>query len=52
MIDYKQIADSLINNYCDTFGVNNCIAYLLDIGCTEDELLEMGFDREDIEDEE
>ena len=52
MIDYKHIANSLINNYCDSFGVSKCIAYLLDIGCTEGELLEMGFDCEDIENEE
>ena len=49
MVKYKEIADALIDNYCDIFGVGNCIRHLMDIGCTRKSLLKMGFDLEDIE---
>ena len=49
MITYKEIADSLIDNYCELFGIRNCICYLMDIGVKKKGLLKMGFDLEDIE---
>lgn len=49
MINYKGIADSLIDNYCELFGIENCICYLMDIGCAKKDLVKMGFDLEDIE---
>lgn len=46
-MDYKQLADAFIDNYCDAFGVKNCIRYLLDMGYSEQEIEELGFDIED-----
>ena len=47
-MDYKQLADAFIDNYCDAFGVKNCIRYLLDMDYSEQEIKKLGFDEEDI----
>lgn len=47
-MNYKQLANIFIDNYCDAFGVKNCIRYLFDLGCTEQEIETLGFDTEDI----
>ena len=49
MISYREIADTLIDNYIDAYGVKHCICYLMDIGCTKSDLIKMGFDREAVE---
>lgn len=48
MINYKEIADFVINDMIMKDGVNYVINYLLDIGVTKDELEDMGFDRLDV----
>lgn len=47
-MNYKQLTNTLIDNYCDAFGVANCIRYLFDLGYTEQEIETLGFDTEDI----
>ena len=47
-MNYKQLANTLIDNYCDAFGVKNCIQYLFDLGYSEQEIEGLGFDTEDI----
>lgn len=49
MINYKEIADFVINDMIMKDGVNYVINYLLDIGVTKDELIdEMRFDKLDV----
>ena len=47
-MNYKQLTNTLIDNYYDAFGVANCIRYLFDLGYTEQEIEILGFDTEDI----
>ena len=42
------ILDMLIDERCELFGIKNTICWLLDAGLTEDELIELHFDEEDI----
>lgn len=49
MVNYKEIADFVINDMIMKDGVNDVINYLLDIGVTKDELIdEMRFDKLDV----
>jgi hypothetical protein len=49
MVNYKEIADVLINAKIMKDGLNDVINELLDIGVTKDELIdEMGFDELDV----
>lgn len=50
MLDYIQLANALIDNYCETFGISNCIRYLHGFDLTRDDLLRLGFEAEDIDD--
>lgn len=45
-----ELADTLIDDRINLYGVNNTLAYLMDFGFTDDELLEMGFDSDDVRD--
>ena len=47
-MNYLQLANIFIDNYCDAFGVKNCIQYLFDLGYSEQEIEELGFDLDDI----
>lgn len=50
MLDYILLANALIDNYCETFDINNCIRYLHDLDLTHDDLLRLDFEAEDIDD--
>lgn len=43
------IMDKLLDDRIEVFGVTNTIAYLIDMGCTEEELLWLRFAQEDID---
>lgn len=45
-----ELADTLIDDRINLYGVNNTLAYLMDFGFTDDELIEMGFDSDDVRD--
>lgn len=45
-----ELADTLIDDRINLYGVTNTIAYLMDFGFTDDELIEMGFDSDDVRD--
>lgn len=38
MIDYEKLANELVDLYCETYGVKECISYLLKSGYTYEEL--------------
>lgn len=43
-----ELADALIDDRIDLYGINNTIAYLVNFGFTDEELIEMGFDADDV----
>lgn len=43
-----EMFETLIDNYIDSFGLFNCIAYLYDNGFDKEDLLDMQFDEDDI----
>ena len=46
---YKDIANALIDNYVEIFGIDNAIMLLNDLGCTADELINcVKFDADDV----
>ena len=47
MLDYEKLANRLIDDRIDLFGYANTLNYLVDMGCSEEDLLKLGFDRED-----
>lgn len=48
VIDYKKLADCLLDNMCDTSGVTETITFLIEVGYTQEELLYLNFDEETI----
>ena len=48
-IDYKVLADFLLDSFLDINGYKGSIEYLLGCGFDKDDLLELGFDLEEIE---
>ena len=49
MANYKELLDRLLDDRCELFGINNTISYLLDLGFTRDELLELQFEAADVD---
>ena len=49
MVDYERIANQMIDDYCDLNGARAAIQYLSDIGCSKDDLVEMKFDKTEVE---
>lgn len=43
------VLNTLLDDRCDLYGVKNTIAYLLDQGLIKEEILDLGFDEEDVE---
>lgn len=43
-----ELADVLIDDRINLYGVPNTIAYLMDFGFTDEELVEMGFLSDDV----
>lgn len=43
-----QVMNALLDDRIDCFGVYNTIDYLLDMGCTKEEVKALGFTEEDI----
>lgn len=48
-LDRNALLDELIDNYCETYSVRECIQYLHKMDVTEYQLLVLGFSNEDIE---
>ena len=44
-----ELCDYLIDYLCECNGIRDTIKILFDAGCTNQELQEMGFDKEDID---
>lgn len=50
MKNYKeQLLDRLIDELIDQFGINWTIQYMMDFGLTQEQLIELGFDKIDID---
>ena len=47
-INYKDLADMLIGDYTDTYGVMATIEHLHNYGLTKEQLEELKFDKNDI----
>lgn len=47
-INYKDLADMLIDDYIDTYGIMATIEHLYNYGLTEEQLKELQFDENDI----
>lgn len=47
-INYKDLADMLIDDYIDTYGIMVTIEHLHNYGLTEEQLKELQFDENDI----
>ena len=47
-INYKDLADMLIDDYIDTYGIMATIEHLYNYGLTEEQLKELKFDENDI----
>ena len=47
-INYKDLADMLIDDYIDTYGIMATIEHLHNYGLTEEQLKELQFDENDI----
>lgn len=43
------LLDTLLDDYIDWYGIENCIIYLFDRGFTAEEIEELQFDKNDIE---
>lgn len=43
-----RLADSMIDDRINMYGIANTIAFLMDFGFTDDELVEMSFDPDDV----
>lgn len=48
MIDYKELSDVLLNNFIDIYGIDDMIVTLIDMGYTVENLIELQFDVETI----
>jgi hypothetical protein len=48
-IDYKVLADYLLDSFIDTYGLKGSVEFLMGYGYDKGELLELGFDLENIE---
>jgi hypothetical protein len=48
-IDYKVLADYLLDSFIDLNGIKGSVEYLMGYGFDKEELLELGFDLETIE---
>lgn len=48
LVDYKQLADNLLDFMCETYGIVFAATHLIAIGFTNDNLLELGFEQETI----
>lgn len=49
MIKELETFDEMIDERCDTYGVNNTLDYLIEQGYTKEDLLSMRFDEDDID---
>ena len=49
VIDYKVLADYLLDSFVDLNGLSGSIEYLLGFGFDKEQLLELGFDEEVID---
>jgi len=47
-IDYEELVDYILNYLCDLQGSNSVIQLLIEAGYDADQLEDLGFDREDI----
>ena len=47
--EFEMIANALINERCEGIGVIQTIVFLLDLGLTREDLVELKFDQEDID---
>lgn len=46
-MDYKKLADDLLNLYIECFGYHNAIVWLIDSGYTKEDICdELGFDED------
>ena len=43
------VLNQLLDDRCDLYGVRNTICYLLDGGLTKEEILDLQFDKDDVE---
>ena len=48
-VDYKELADYLLDYLCDANGSDEIIELLIQAGYDADQLEDLGFDRKDIE---
>lgn len=48
-MDYRELADLLLDNMVNWRGVQDTIIYLLEWNYTKEELRELGFEEEDID---
>lgn len=48
-MDYKELADILLDSMVERRGVRDTILYLIDWDYTKEELIELGFAEEDID---
>lgn len=48
MIDYKDLANSLLDTMCDQEGVNDTLRYLFGLAYSKEEMLELNFQEYDI----
>ena len=46
---YKRVADLLLDRFCEVESPSDCIKYLLQAGFTKEELIELLFDSNDID---
>lgn len=43
------LLDRLLDDRCDAYGVRNTIAYLIDLGLSKDQILDLNFDDGDVD---
>jgi hypothetical protein len=48
-LNYKQLANDLIDHLCDATSIGETIRALISMGWDNDYLIDLGFDQEDIE---
>ena len=48
MINYKQLANNLLDFLCEMYSPNECIRLLHDVGYTQKDICQMGFDKKDV----
>jgi hypothetical protein len=48
-IDYKVLADYLLDSFIDTYSLKGSVEFLMGYGYDKNELLELGFELETIE---